>query len=94
MQDIPFGIVMSDTAYAGYWDKIIPKKFIVQGLRPDVMDWLVARQRTLINKAGGIDALTDVQRKAFGAFIILDDVIADQKQIRWGVDLQRFFVEG
>lgn len=30
-QDIPFGLVMSDTAYAGYWDKIIPKQFIVQG---------------------------------------------------------------
>lgn len=30
-QNIPFGLVMSDTAYAGYWDKIVPKKHIVQG---------------------------------------------------------------
>jgi hypothetical protein len=35
-QNIPFGIVMSDTAYAGYWEKILPKRHIVQGLRQDV----------------------------------------------------------
>lgn len=35
-QDIPFGIVMSDTAYAGYWEQIVPKRHIVQGLRQDV----------------------------------------------------------
>lgn len=28
------------------------------------------------------------------AFIILDDVIADQKTIRWSADLARFFVLG
>ena len=27
---------MSDTAYAGYWEQIVPKQFIVQGLRQDV----------------------------------------------------------
>lgn len=33
---IPFGLVMSDTAYAGYWEQIVPKRHIVQGLRQDV----------------------------------------------------------
>jgi hypothetical protein len=36
-QNIPFGLVMSDTAYAGYWETIVPKKYIVQGLRQDVI---------------------------------------------------------
>lgn len=78
---------MSDTAYAGYWDKIIPKQFIVQGLRQDVLDWLVQRQQKLVHKYG-------VKDPRIRSFIILDDVIADQKTIRYNADLARFFVLG
>jgi len=94
MKDVPFGMVMSDTAYAGYWDKIIPKQFIVQGLSEPHLQWLRQRQMKLISEAGGRDNLTPEQEKAFGAFVIFDDVISDQKVIRWEADLQRFFVEG
>lgn len=87
MQDIPFGLVMSNTSYAGYWDQIVPKKCIVQGLRQDWLDWLVARQKKLIKKFG-------IEDKRVHAFIILDDVIADQKVMRWNADLNSFFVEG
>lgn len=86
-QDIPFGMVMSDTAYAGYWDQIVPKRFIVQGLRQDVLDWLVERQKKLVAKYG-------VKDERIRAFIVLDDVIADQKTIRYNADLARFFVLG
>lgn len=51
-QNIPFGIVMSDTAYAGYWDKILPKRHIVQGLRQDVLEWLIERQKKAVSKYG------------------------------------------
>ena len=51
-QNIPFGIVMSDTAYAGYWDKILPKRHIVQGLRQDVLEWLIERQKKAVTKYG------------------------------------------
>lgn len=88
MRDIPFGIVMSNTAYAGYFEKFVPKRFIVQGLRQDVLTWLVKRQKRLIRKYGIED------KKKVGAFIILDDVIADQKAMRWNVNLNSFFVEG
>lgn len=84
---IPFGIVMSDTAYAGYWDQLVPKRLIVQGLRQDVLDWLVARQKKLVEKYG-------VEDPRISAFIVLDDVIADQKTIRYNADLARFFVLG
>lgn len=86
-RDIPFGMVMSDTAYAGYWDQIIPKQFIVQGLRQDVLDWLIKRQEAAVAKYG-------IKDPRIAAFIILDDVIADQKTIRWSADLARFFVQG
>lgn len=72
----------------------MPKKFIVQGLRQDVLEWLVTRQRTLISKFGGVNGMSDKQKEMVRAFIILDDVIADQKTIRWNADLSRFFVEG
>lgn len=86
-QNIPFGLVMSDTAYAGYWEQIIPKRFIVQGLRQDVLDWLIQRQARAVEKYG-------VKDPRISSFIILDDVIADQKTIRWSADLARFFVQG
>ena len=86
-QDIPFGIVMSDTAYAGYWEQIVPKQFIVQGLQQEVLNWLIDRQARLVEKYG-------VEDKRIAAFIILDDVVADQKTIRWSADLARFFVQG
>ena len=59
----------------------------MQGLRQDVLNWLVQRQRKFVTKYG----LNDPR---IAAFIVLDDVIADQKVIRWSADLARFFVEG
>jgi hypothetical protein len=87
MQDIVFGLVMSNTSYAGAWDAIVPKRQIIQGLREDVLVWLVQRQQRLIEKYGKDDERTF-------AFIILDDVIADQKAMRWTPAINSFFVEG
>ena len=71
----------------GYWDKIVPKQFIVQGLQQEVLNWLIDRQIKLVEKYG-------LEDKRIAAFIVLDDVIADQKTIRWSADLARFFVQG
>lgn len=68
MQHIPFGIVMSNTSFTGDWETIVPKRLIVQGLRQDVIDWLIARQKKLVAKFGG-----DEKHPAVQAFIILDD---------------------
>lgn len=73
--------------FSGYWEKIIPPQFIVQGLRQDVLDWIIQRQKKLVAKYG-------IKDKRIAAFVILDDVIADQKTIRWSADLARFFVQG
>lgn len=59
----------------------------MQGLRQDVLDWLVNRQKKLVEKFG-------IKDKRIAAFIVLDDVIADQKTIRYNADLARFFVLG
>ncbi len=87
LQHVPFGIVLSNTSFAGAWEDVIPKRWIFQGLREDIIDALMARQKRLISKLGDKDPRTF-------AFCILDDVIADQKAIRWNMGLQSFFVEG
>lgn len=75
------------TSPLGYWEQIVPKRHIVQGLRQDVLDWLIQRQAKAVEKYG-------VKDPRIAAFVILDDVIADQKTIRWSADLARFFVQG
>lgn len=52
-----------------------------------MLDWLIQRQKKAVAKYG-------VKDPRIAAFIILDDVISDQKVIRWSADLARFFVEG
>lgn len=87
MQHIPFGIVMSDTTMNGFWQKRVPPRFVIQGWREDVLINFVARQERLIEKYGKEDPRTF-------AFIILDDVIADQKAIRYSKWINQFFVQG
>lgn len=87
MLDIPFGIVMSNTSYAGYWEQFVPKAFIVQGMREDILLWVMNRQKRLIKKYG-------IEDPRCGCFIILDDVIADQSKMRYSTSLNSFFVEG
>ena len=86
-QHVPFVLVMSNTAFAGYWQEYVPNQFIFQGLRGDILDALVARQKRLIKTFGKENPCTF-------ALIIMDDIIADQKAIRWTPSLQSFFVEG
>lgn len=89
MTNIPFGIVMSDTAVSGFWQKRVPAKFVVQGWRPDVLKWLLARQERLLAKNGN-----DKYDPTIQAFVIFDDVISDQNAIRYTKELNTFFVEG
>lgn len=87
MQHIPFGIVMTETSVNGFWQRRVPPRFVFQGWREDILLELIDRQKRMINKYGKKDPRTF-------AFIILDDVIADQRAIRWSKNINSFFVEG
>lgn len=63
---IPFGIILSNTAFAGAWEDVHPKRFIFQGLRPDIIMALKDRQRMMIKKFGKDNPVTF-------AYCILDD---------------------
>lgn len=87
MQHIPFGMVMSDTTTNGFWQQRVPPRYVFQGWRSDILQALVARQNRLIDKYGRDDPRTS-------AFIIFDDVIADQTAIRYSKEINQFFVQG
>lgn len=87
MQHIPFGIVMSETTMNGFWQKRVPEALCFQGWREDILLALKARQVKMMAKYGAKDPRTF-------AFIILDDVIADQNAIRFSKTINSFFTEG
>ena len=87
MAHIPFGIVMTETKLNGFWQRRVPERFVYQGLRDDILSNLVARQRHLVEKFGPDDP------RIF-AFVILDDVIADQNAIRYSKLINSLFTEG
>lgn len=87
MRHIPFGIVMTATKMNGFWQTRVPERFVFQGWREDILAAFTARQKKLVAKLGKKDPRTF-------AFIILDDVIADQKAIRYSKLINSFFVEG
>lgn len=90
LQHLPFGIVMTRTKMNGFWQQRVPDRFVFQlsqSFRGDILEALIDRQTKMIKKYGKEDPRTF-------AFIILDDVIADQKQIRYTPALNSFFVEG
>lgn len=84
-KDIPFGIVLTMTIENGFWQKHIPSRFVVKGLRKDWMQALLARQEKMIHQwkkehpeecAEDPDAYKRAPELA--AFIIFDDVISDR----------------
>lgn len=88
LDDIPFGLVMSNTAFGGAWDEIIPPQFIIQGWQQHILEQLVSRQQRLITLYGKDDPRTR-------AFLILDDVISDRRNVAgWNTMMNRFFTEG
>lgn len=90
LKHLPFGIVMTRTKMNGFWQQRVPERFVFQlsnSFREDILLALIDRQKKLIEKWGKENP------KTF-AFIVLDDVIADQKQIRYTPALNSFFVEG
>lgn len=49
-KDIPFGICMSGTSYNGFWQEYIPAALVFQGLRPEMMQRIIERQKRLIKR--------------------------------------------
>ena len=88
---IPAGIVISQTDELNkFWRDYIPKKFIYKRYEPEIIDQVFKRQKAILNDKN----LTDEEKdKKAPFFILLDDVISDQR-LRYDENLCELFVAG
>ena len=88
---IPAGIVISQTDELNkFWRQYIPKKFIYNRYEPEILDAVFKRQKKILNN----NALTEKEKDEQAPFfILLDDVIADQR-LRHDPNLMELFVSG
>lgn len=51
-RDVPFGVVLSDTAQNGFWQQYFPKRLVIQGLQMHILQMIIQRQKGLVAKYG------------------------------------------
>ena len=85
------GIVISQTDELNkFWQQYIPSKYIYPKYQPEILDAVFQRQKKILNDKN----LTDEEKeKKAPFFILLDDVISDQR-LRYDANLMELFVAG
>lgn len=88
---IPAGIVISQTDELNkFWRQYIPAKFIYPRYEPEILDSVFKRQKEILNDKN----LTEEEKdKKAPFFILLDDVISDQR-LKYDPNLMELFVAG
>ena len=88
---IPAGIVISQTDELNkFWRQYIPAKYIYAKYEPEILDAVFKRQKKILND----NSLTDEEKdKAAPFFVLLDDVISDQR-LKYDANLMELFVAG
>jgi hypothetical protein len=88
---IPAGIVFSQTDELNkFWRSYIPASYIYPEYDPAVLDAVFARQKKILNNP----ALTEAEKdKKAPFFILLDDVISDQR-LKYDRNIMELFVAG
>ena len=88
---IPAGIVISQTDELNkFWQQYVPSKYIYPKYEPEILDAVFKRQKSILND----NALSDEEKdKKAPFFILLDDVISDQR-LKYDENLMELFVAG
>ena len=87
----PAGLVISQTDELNkFWRQYIPSKYIYNKYDPAILDAVFERQKKILNDNGLSDEEKD---KKAPFFILLDDVISDQR-LRYDANLMELFVAG
>ena len=88
---IPAGIVISQTDELNkFWREYIPKEYIYNKYDPSILDHVFARQKAILNNTQKTKA--EIEKEA-PFFILLDDVISDQR-LKYDENLLELFVSG
>ena len=98
MQHFQRFLVLTDTKFNGFWQKIIPDKFVKDGFNEQYISTLFEIQK---------ERKKDIQRKysdltddeinchpEFQVVLILDDVIGDKYTIRFGTQIPKLATQG
>lgn len=87
----PAGIVISQTDELNkFWRQYIPAKYIYAKYEPEILDAVFRRQKKILTDSGLTDKEKD-EKAPF--FILLDDVISDQR-LKYDANLLELFVAG
>ena len=85
------GLVVSQTEELNkFWQQYIPKKYIFNKYDPEILQAVFRRQKKILNDVNKTDAEKD---KEAPFFILLDDVISDQR-LKYDESLMELFVAG
>jgi len=88
---IPAGIVISQTDELNkFWQQYVPKKYIFPRYEPEILAQVFKRQKAILNDKQMTKA--EKEKKA-PFFILLDDVISDQR-LKYDSNLMELFVAG
>jgi hypothetical protein len=85
------GIVISQTDELNkFWRQYVPKKYIYNKYQPEILQTVFRRQKKILNDPNLTEAEKDKQAPFF---ILLDDVISDQR-LKYDEALMELFVAG
>ena len=88
---IPAGIVISQTDELNkFWQSYIPKQYIFGKYSPEILDFVFQRQKAILNDKNKTE---DQIEKEAPFFVLLDDVISDQR-LKYDENLMELFVAG
>ena len=88
---IPAGIVISQTDELNkFWRQYIPKQYIYRKYSPEILNYVFERQKAILNDTHKTKEAID---KEAPFFILLDDVISDQR-LKYDENLMELFVAG
>lgn len=85
------GLVISQTDELNkFWQQYVPKKYIYNKYDPEILQAVFRRQKKLLNDINKTD---EEKEKEAPFFILLDDVISDQR-LKYDESLMELFVAG
>lgn len=85
------GLIISQTDELNkFWRQYVPKKYIYNRYDPEILQSVFRRQKKILNDVNKTDAVKD---KEAPFFILLDDVISDQR-LKYDESLMELFVAG
>ena len=93
-RDFPCGVVISGTECAnGFYGKLMPNIFIHDDFKPEIIERLIMRQKTYVEKMTEQEAQLGRTNIDPRAFLILDDLMYDATWIK-DMNIRRLFMNG